>query len=327
MKKILLFLFLLATPLGAQTIPHKAIIDSLLVVRRAQMDALIRTDSVLAWLYRDTITTPVPPPVDTTTPPVPTDTTVRIYAQHNFNDNTGGPFTGLAGAPCDTSGFAKCVNGRVEILYERLDTASAGDRNRGIKWVPKAGIENTPFGATLYMAGTWTIPSRDAANAARINAVATALGLPVQTDTVHERLQRKLIYGNPGRSNHFVLKIHALNLQFSFSTGGGAPCSTTQHVQPTTVHRFTDDELFDKPQRIELLVKRASGVRVPDGEATVWLNGNMVRHITGLCTNEDTNTSWQVQFGQQISYTSKTGELWSELRLLDDVIVANKRPF
>lgn len=265
-----------------------------------------------------------PPPTDTVVipppPPLPTDPAFRIYAQHDFNDNTGGPFTNLASNPCG----ALCVNQRVEVLYERLDTVSSADRNRGIKWVPKTGLENTPFGATLYVAATFVIPSRSAAALAKVTAAANALGIPVQTDTAYERMQRKVFYGNPGRKNHFVLKIHALNLQFAPGIGGGAPCSTSPSPVPRTVYRFKDTELFDKPQRIEMEIRRSSGVRIADGEVRIWLNGVELPKQTGFCTNEDTGTSWQLQIGQQVSDLKRA--LWTEVRILDDVIVANKRP-
>ena len=92
-------------------------------------------------------------------------------------------------------------------------------------------------------------------------------------------------------------------------------------------HLFEQDaQLFDVPQRIELEVRRSSGVRVADGEARVWVNGVLVRHITGICTNKDTNQNWQLQIGQQISYTPKKAELYNEMRGLDEVTVANRKP-
>lgn len=269
-----------------------------------------------------------PPPVDTTTPTPPppppvTDTTARIYAQHDFNDNQWGPFTNLAS---NRICAGTCIrNQHAEILFERLDTSSAGDRNSGVKWVPKDGTENTPFGATLYVQGTFTIPSVTPESRRMIDSSATRWALLPQTDTAQELLQRKLFYFNPGRKNPAVLKIHALALQFVPGVGGGAPCSVTASPLSVTVHRFTDAELFDKPQVIGIELKRSSGIRVADGEAKIYLNGVMVRHVTGFCTNEDTNTSWQVQIGQQVSYTPRTGELYRELRVLDDVIVGNKR--
>jgi hypothetical protein len=266
----------------------------------------------------------MPPPTDPAPAPVPTDPGA-VFAEHDFNDGTLGPFTTLAGEA--SSSFVQPANGRVEILYERLDTASSGDRNKGIKWLPADGSQNTPFGATLYIGGTWTIPSLTPAARAKIDAAAARLGLPPQTDTAQMLLQRKLIYINAGTTNHAVLKIHGLSLVFVPSVGDFAPCSTTRHAQPVGVKRFTAAELFDKPQRIELEIKRSSGVRVADGEAKVWVNGVLAKHITGFCTNENTNTKWTVQIGQQVSYTKGKADLFSELRVLDDVIIGRTRPF
>jgi hypothetical protein len=53
----------------------------------------------------------------------------------------------------------------------------------------------------------------------------------------------------------------------------------------------------------------------------------MIAQRTGFCTNEDTSTSWQVQVGQQMSFSPGAGELYSELRLVDDVVIGSKRPF
>ena len=266
---------------------------------------------------------------------VASDTVVRVYASHSFSDGTLGPFTGLANTTnvCNYTGVAgQCSadvwlrNGALEIRYMRMDATSSGDRNRGIKWVPKDTSQHTKWGKTLYVRGTWTIPSVTPAVRAQLDSVAARLNLAPQTDTAQELLQRKLIYGNPGRNNHFVLKIHTLKLQFVPGVGDGPPCSATKHPQPVTVHRFKDSALFDIPQRIELEIKRSSGVRVADGEAKIWVNGVLVRHITGFCTNHDTNQSWQLQIGQQMSYAKPNGVLFNEIRRLDDVLVANRRP-
>lgn len=309
----------------------------------AMLDSLLaRMGVVVPPAPVDTVAPPVP--VDTTSPPpvvvpppAPTDPTARIYAQHDFNDGSLGRFSTNAtasGAPCNFNGVAgQCSsdiwvrNNRAEIRYERTDTITAGDRNRMIQWFPKDGTENTPFGATLYVAATWTIPSVTPAARAKIDSAAARWGKPAHTDTVQEVMQRKIIYGNNGRKNHFVLKIQSLNLQFLPGVGGGAPCSTNPAAAPRTLYRFKDSDLFDKPQRIELEIKRSSGVRVADAELRVWLNGVELPKQTGFCTNEDSSTSWMLSIGQQVSYTARTGEFYSELRVLDDVIVASKRPF
>lgn len=263
------------------------------------------------------------------------DTTLRIYASHDFEGGTLGPFTGLNSSSnkCNFNGVAgQCStdvwlkNGALEIRYRRMDTTSAGDRNRGIKWAPQDTSQLTRWGKTLYVGGTWVIPSVSSAVRAELDSVAAQLGIAPQTDTAQELLQRKLVYGNPGGKNTFVLKIHNLKLQFVPGVGGGPPCSPTKHAQPIGVYRFQDAQLFDVPQRIELEVRRSSGVRVADGEARVWVNGVLVRHITGICTNKDTNQNWQLQIGQQISYTPKKAELYNEMRGLDEVTVANRKP-
>jgi chitodextrinase len=239
-----------------------------------------------------------------------------------------GGFTTLAGTTnlCNFNGISgQCGNGSwiendptgrsskaYKIQYQRTDTVSSADRNRGLNL--RNFPETAVFGQRLYVEGDWF--------------------LVPYGPTIAE--QRKLIYINAGRNPHAVLKLHGSTgklVQFMTSVRDNTDPNTGQKycgpnqfgsgssMVPRNVYTFADSE-FNRWIRIGLDVTASSGINVPDGKADLYIDGVLVKTVTGLCTH-DVASGWRhVQIGQQ----ANADKLYDEFRYLDNVLVANYKP-
>lgn len=287
--------------------------------------------------------TVIPPP-----PAPPADTLgITVVASCNFNGTTLCAFRNNATAPntaCSFNGVAgQCSadqwlkNGQLAIRYQRTIPITTIDTNRQID-SPDAMV---PHGGYLYTAASFYYPSIPADARQRIDSAynywmatswADSTGNDVIakiTDDEHEDALKKGKYGarqlgpNGGGLNHWVMNWHGRILRYSFPMKydklTGTCVAGTGLFNVTQVPR---GGLLDRWWRIVTLIKRSSGAAMPDGELTVWVNGQQFGPFKNVCTNADNVIQGfgRVSFGQQYQFKG----FYYEMRLLDDVVVGKK---